>query len=62
MEHTHCSKYSHILKHQLIYFRDHYYINCIGGVMCNMLAFSVVDRGFEPRWSQTKDYEIDVLR
>ena len=32
----------------------------IGGVMVNMLASSAVDRGFEPRLGQTKDYEIDI--
>jgi hypothetical protein len=32
----------------------------IGGVMVSVLAWSVVDRGFKPRSSQTKDYEIGV--
>jgi hypothetical protein len=32
--------------------------NCIGGVMVNVLASSVVDRGFEPQSDQTKDYKI----
>jgi len=32
----------------------------IGGVMVGMLASSVVDRGFEPRSSQTKDYKIGI--
>ena len=32
--------------------------NRIGGVMVNVLASSAVDRGFEPRSNQTKDYEI----
>jgi hypothetical protein len=30
------------------------------GVMGTMLASSVVDRGFEPRSGQTKDYEIGI--
>ena len=29
-------------------------------VMVNMLASSAVDRGFEPRLGQTKDYEIGI--
>ena len=32
--------------------------NRIGGVMVNVLASSVVVRGFEPRSDQTKGYEI----
>jgi hypothetical protein len=35
--------------------------NRIGGVMVSMLASSVVDRGFEPRSGQTKDYEINIF-
>ena len=35
--------------------------NPIGGVMVSVLASSVVDRGFEPRSGQTKDYEINVF-
>ena len=31
-----------------------------GGVMVCMLTSSVVDRGFEPRFGQAKDYEIDI--
>jgi len=34
--------------------------NCISGVMVNMLASSVVDRGFEPRSGQTKGYIIGI--
>ena len=34
--------------------------NRIGGVMVNVLASSVVDRGFEPRSGQTKDYKIGM--
>ena len=30
--------------------------NCIDGVMVSVLATSVVDRGFEPRSGQTKDF------
>jgi hypothetical protein len=31
-----------------------------GGVMVGELASSAVDRGFEPRSGQTKDYEIGI--
>ena len=34
--------------------------NRIGGVMVSMLASSAVDRGFESRSGQTKDYKIDI--
>ena len=34
--------------------------NRIGDVMVSVLAPSVVDRGFEPRSRQTKDYEIGI--
>ena len=34
--------------------------NHIGGVMVSVLAASVVDRGFEPRSGQTKDYRIGI--
>jgi hypothetical protein len=34
--------------------------NRIGGVIISMLASSAVDRGFEPRSGQTKDYEIGI--
>ena len=34
--------------------------NCIGGVMVSILTSSVVDRGFEPRPGQTKDYDIGI--
>ena len=32
----------------------------IGGVMVNVLASNEVDRGFEPRSGQTKDYTIGI--
>jgi hypothetical protein len=32
----------------------------IGGVMISMLTSSAVERGFEPRWDQTKDYYIGI--
>jgi hypothetical protein len=35
-------------------------LNRIGGVMVSVLASSEVDRGFEPRSVQTKDYEIGI--
>ena len=34
--------------------------NCIGSVMVSVLAPSAVDRGFEPRSGQTKDYKIGI--
>ena len=35
-------------------------INRIGGVKVSVLDSTVVDRGFEPRSSQTKDYKIGI--
>ena len=35
-------------------------MNRIGGVMVSMLAMSAVDRGFEPRSGQAKNYQIGV--
>ena len=35
-------------------------MNRIGGVMVSMLASSAVDRGFEHRSGQTKDYKIGI--
>ena len=35
-------------------------VNLIGGVMVSVLASSVVDRGFEPRSGQTRDYKIGI--
>jgi hypothetical protein len=29
--------------------------------MVSELASSAIDRGFEPRWGQTKDYEIAII-
>ena len=34
--------------------------NRIGGIMVSVLASSAVDRGFEPRSGQTKDYKIGI--
>ena len=34
--------------------------NRIGGVMVSVLALSVVDREFEPRSGQNKDYKIGI--
>ena len=31
-----------------------------GGVLVSLLATNVVDRGFEPRSGQTKDYQTDI--
>jgi hypothetical protein len=35
-------------------------MNRIGGVIVSVLAQSAVDRGFEPRSGQTKDYTIGI--
>jgi hypothetical protein len=35
-------------------------LNHISGVMASVLASSAVDRGFEPRSGQTKDYTIGI--
>ena len=35
-------------------------LNRISGVMASVLASSAVDRVFEPRSGQTKDYKIDI--
>ena len=35
-------------------------INRIDGVMVSVLASSAIDRGFEPRSGQTKDYKIGM--
>jgi len=34
--------------------------NGVGGVIVNVFVASAVDRGFEPRSGQTKDYAIDI--
>ena len=36
------------------------HLNGIGGVMVTVLALSAVDRGFEPRSGQIKDYKIGI--
>ena len=35
-------------------------MNCISGVIVNMLVLSAVDRGFKCRSDQTKDYKIGI--
>ena len=35
-------------------------MNCVGGVMASVFASSEVDRGFESRSGQTKEYEICI--
>ena len=40
--------------------RSTYYRNRIGGVIVSMFSSSAVDRGFEPRSDQTKDYETGI--
>jgi hypothetical protein len=57
----------HVVKEGLLSYCDQVYshgnINQkhrIGGVMVSVLASSAVDRGFEPRSGQTKDYKIGI--
>ena len=35
-------------------------MNCTDGVIVSVLALSVVDHGFKPRWGQTKDCKIGI--
>ena len=35
-------------------------LNHIGGILVSVLTSSVVDRGFDPRSRQTKDYKIGI--
>ena len=46
--------------HKLSSFR--FTTNCSSDVMVSLLASSAVDRGFEPRSGQTKDYKIGICR
>ena len=48
--------YVHV--NNLIIYQFHY--NRIGFVMVTVLTSSAVDRGFQPRAGQTKDYEIGM--
>ena len=43
-----------------VYYTLPMFSNRIGGVMVSVLALSAVDRGFEPRLGQIKDYEIGM--
>jgi hypothetical protein len=47
---------------ETVFLPDQYHTrtNHIDGAMESVLASSVVGRGFEPRWGQIKDYEIDI--
>ena len=38
-----------------------YSVNLISGVLVDVLASSEVNRGFEHRWGQTKDYKIGIF-
>jgi hypothetical protein len=44
----------------MLFYRNLFYIDHIGGVMVCMLTLSAVDRGFAPRSGQIKDYEIGI--
>ena len=61
--HTHKFYYIHFV-FVIVYTKTVYacllYTNRIGGVMVSVLASSVVDRGFESRFGQTKDYKIGI--
>ena len=37
-------------------------LNYIGGVLVSMLTYSLVVHWFDPRLSQTKDYQINIYR
>jgi hypothetical protein len=47
-------------KHQQQQKTTHKKRNRIGGVMVSVITSSAVDRGFEPRSGQTKDYKIGI--
>jgi hypothetical protein len=47
--------------HSLIWFDLIWSYNRIGGVMVSKLASSAVDRGFEPRSGQTKEYKFGIF-
>ena len=44
----------------IVYSSNWMAFNCIGGVMVNALASSMVDRAFQPWSYQTKDYNIGI--
>jgi hypothetical protein len=44
----------------MLYFVCHMDANLIDGVMISVLTSSAVDRGFESRLGQTKDYKIGI--
>jgi hypothetical protein len=48
----------------VFWFTDSYlafhFVNRIGGVMVSVFSSSAVDRGFEPRSGQAKDYKISI--
>jgi hypothetical protein len=41
-------------------FRLTFDVNCIGGVKADMFSLNVVDCGFNTRFRQTEDYNIDT--
>ena len=45
----------HIFHRHIFYLHNH-----IGGLIVSVLSSSAVDRGFEPRSDQTKDYKIGL--
>ena len=53
----------HVTHHYVKFIKNqisHLLINRLGGVMINLLASRAVDRGFEPRSGQTKDFKIGI--
>ena len=61
------TKIVHAVKGELLSYCDKVYLrgninqkHRIGGIMVSVLASSAIDRGFEPRSGQTKDYEIGM--
>ena len=49
-----------VYKYDLLIYHILIISNRIGCVMVSMLASSAVDRGFEPRSGQTKDYKLGI--
>jgi predicted oxidoreductase len=53
-----CSEHFISIKHRILYM--YLLVTHISGVLVSVLAPSAVDRGFEPRSRQTKDYKVGI--
>ena len=60
LDHRKCSTFIVSILNNKQYNSNSNQLNRIGGVMVSVLASSAVDRGFDPRSGQTKDYEIGM--